>query len=56
MIFEPALDSPEFNRAPVVNDIDEFKEKCSIILANRVAPELDDVKTKVYTRDLFARD
>ncbi len=56
MIFEPALDSPEFNGAPVVNDIDEFKEKCSIILANRVAPELDDVKTKVYTRDLFARD
>lgn len=56
MIFEPALDAPEFNGAPVLNDIDEFKEKCSIILANRISPELEDVRAKVYTRDLFARD
>ena len=55
-IFEPALDTPEFNGAPVLNDIDEFKEKCSIILANRISPELEDVRAKVYTRDLFSRD
>lgn len=56
MIYEPALDEPDFNGAPVTNDIDEFKEKCSVILANRIAPELEDVRAKVYTRDLFARD
>lgn len=56
MIFEPALDAPDFNGAPVINDLDEFKEKCSVILANRVAPELEDVRAKVYTRDLFSRD
>ena len=55
-VFEPALDTPDFNGAPVVNDIDEFKEKCSIILANRISPELEDVRAKVYTRDLFSRD
>lgn len=55
-IYEPALDAPDFNGAAVMNDIDEFKEKCSIILANRISPELEDVRSKVYTRDLFARD
>ena len=56
MIYEPTLDAPEFNGAMVTHDIDEFKEKSSIILANRIEPELEDVRTKVYTRDLFARD
>ena len=56
MIYEPALDEPEFNGAPVTNDLDAFKENCSVILANRVTTDLDDVKEKVYTRDLFACD
>ena len=55
-VHEPALDAPEFNGAVVLNDLDEFKEKCSIILANRITPELEDVRAKVYTRDLFSRD
>ena len=55
-IYEPTLESPDFNGAIVMNDLDEFKETCSIILANRVEPELEDVRAKVYTRDLFARD
>lgn len=56
LIYEPALHEPEFNGAPVTNDLDTFKEECSIILANRIMPELEDVRAKVYTRDLFARD
>lgn len=56
LIYEPALHEPEFNGAPVTNDLDAFKEECSIILANRIMPELEDVRAKVYTRDLFARD
>ena len=56
MIYEPTLDAEEFNGAAVTHDLDEFKEKCSVILANRVMPEIEDVKAKVYTRDLFLRD
>lgn len=56
VIYEPALGSPDYDGAIVMNDIDKFKESCSVILANRVTPELNDVMEKVYTRDLFARD
>lgn len=56
MIYEPALNDSEFNGAPVTSDLDSFKENCSIILANRITPELSDISHKVYTRDLFARD
>lgn len=56
LIYEPALNDSEFNGTPVTNDIDSFKEGCSVILANRLTPELEDVREKIYTRDLFARD
>lgn len=56
LIYEPALNEPEFNGAPVTSDLTSFKETCSIILANRVTDDLKDVRKKVYTRDLFARD
>lgn len=56
LIYEPALEADEFNGAPVTSDLDSFKESCSIILSNRVTSDLDDVSSKVYTRDLFVRD
>ncbi|MBR2862881.1 MAG: nucleotide sugar dehydrogenase [Bacteroidaceae bacterium] len=56
LIYEPALNDPEFNGAPVTSDLTSFKDSCSIILANRITDDLKDVKKKVYTRDLFSRD
>ena len=56
VVYEPTLNDEEFHGAKIENDLDTFKEKCSVILANRFSPELDDVKAKVYTRDLFFRD
>ncbi|CDE90549.1 nucleotide sugar dehydrogenase [Clostridium sp. CAG:389] len=56
IIYEPTLTKNEFNGFKVINDINEFKMKSSIILANREESLLDNVKEKVYTRDLFSRD
>ena len=56
IIYEPTLNKTEFDGFKVVNDINKFKELSSIILANRIENLLDDVKDKIYTRDLFSRD
>ena len=56
VIYEPALNEPEFNGCPVINDIDEFKTTSSLILANRFSSDLFDVSEKIYTCDLFSRD
>ncbi len=56
LIYEPMLGADEFEGIKVTKNLKEFKTKCSVIVANRVSPELDDVRDKVYTRDLFARD
>lgn len=56
VIYEPTLNKEEFDGFKVINDIDKFKKTSSIILANRQEELLNDVKEKVYTRDLYTRD
>src|SRR5690554_1433923 len=56
VVFEPGLKEDILYGLDVLTDINEFKENSDIIVTNRFFKELEDVKTKVYTRDIFNRD
>jgi len=56
IVYEPELQEEEFFRSPVYQDLDAFKSKADLIVANRLTPELSDVRDKVFTRDLFGSD
>ena len=56
VIYEPVIEEEEFFHSKVIKDLDEFKKISDVIVANRHDAILDDVKEKVYTRDLFGSD
>lgn len=56
VVYEPALADGLFFNSRVIQDLEEFKGLCDVIVANRMASDLADVKDKVYTRDLYRRD
>lgn len=56
VLYEPALEEDRFYNSEVIRDLDEFKRRSDVIVANRLSDDLADVADKVYTRDLFGRD
>lgn len=56
IVYEPALEEGDFYHSEVVRDLDDFKARADVIIANRSTDALDDVADKVYTRDIYGRD
>ena len=56
IVYEPVLKTDEFEGLRVVHNFDTFKKEADVIVANRLDAELNEVKDKVYTRDVFSRD
>jgi UDPglucose 6-dehydrogenase len=56
VIYEPTINNDEFFGSSVLRELNDFKKTCDIIIANRMSDTLDDVRDKVFTRDLFGSD
>ena len=56
VVYEPSIDETHFFNSEVTHDLDGFKLRCDVIIANRMVFELDDVSEKVFTRDLLGND
>ena len=56
IVFEPALNDKEFFGSEVIQDFNEFKARSDLVLSNRMYIDLEEIKSKVYTRDLFQKD
>lgn len=55
-IYEPTLKETEYLASPVYSDFEKFSKECTIIIANRYEEQLNTIRNKVYTRDIFAND
>lgn len=56
VVYEPKLQTEEFFNSKIVSDFNEFIGSCDVIIANRHAPELESVRDKLYTRDIYGCD
>lgn len=56
VVYEPVLEENTFFRSAVINDLETFKQKADVVLANRLTDDIMDIREKVYTRDLFGQD
>jgi UDPglucose 6-dehydrogenase len=56
VVYEPVLKESEFYRSRVITDLTEFKKVSDVVISNRMVAELNDIASKVYTRDLFGND
>lgn len=56
IVYEPTLKEDNFFGSPVIEDLEQFKAMCDVVIANRMSSDLADIEDKVYTRDLFSRD
>jgi UDPglucose 6-dehydrogenase len=56
IVYEPVLKEDKFYNSRVINNLEEFKKICDVIVSNRLSSDLVDVEEKVYTRDVYNRD